>query len=166
MMERLLERLATLRQTNAAVQLYAVVDGLQYEEHTGRRLSRESKQRIALFDGTPDQALAHAGPWLVDPFAAPQEEQAALISTLDDLDRARPSVVWLMTDRLMVLLWRELTQRLEAKTADGKPALLRWYDPRVLASLAQVLEPDQREMFFGLGEWHFFYQGRRARIGR
>lgn len=165
-MERLLDRLATHRQTNKAVQLYAVVDGIQYEEHTGNRLTRDSRSRYALFDGTPDRELAHAGPWLIDPFAALEEERAALFDTLADLDRSRPAVVWLMTDRLVMLLWRELSQRLEAQTEDGTPALLRWYDPRVLASLAQVLEPDQRETFFGVGEWHFYYQGKRARIGR
>ena len=45
-------------------------------------------------------------------------------------------------------------------------ALLRFWDPRVLVNLAQVLSNEQRQEFFGyIHEWHLLHNGKRAWIG-
>ncbi|WP_367301834.1 DUF4123 domain-containing protein [Janthinobacterium sp. GW458P] len=59
------ERLNQLQQHHSALCLYALVDGVQYETHRQARLMQDAR-RHSLFTGTPDAALAHAGPWLVD----------------------------------------------------------------------------------------------------
>jgi len=60
-----LERLKQLQQHHSALCLYALVDGVQYETRRQARLMQDAT-RHSLFTGTPDAALAHAGPWLVD----------------------------------------------------------------------------------------------------
>jgi hypothetical protein len=59
------ERLEQLRATLPTLRLYALVDGVQYENHRGERLD-DRPGFASLFHGTPDGALTHAGPWLVD----------------------------------------------------------------------------------------------------
>jgi hypothetical protein len=50
---------------------------------------------------------------------------------------------------------------------DGRSALLRFWDPRVLVNLARTLDGAQREEFFGhIHEWHLLDAGRRMWIGR
>ncbi|MDN7965852.1 DUF4123 domain-containing protein [Burkholderia multivorans] len=48
------------------VHLYALVDGLLFADAAGGSSPRGSQAAVALFDGTPDAALAEAGPWLFD----------------------------------------------------------------------------------------------------
>lgn len=45
--------------------LYALVDGAQYQIQRYKRLLAGTGL-FPLFKGTPDAALSHAGPWLVD----------------------------------------------------------------------------------------------------
>lgn len=162
-MQDLLDRLARQRQVNPQLHLYALVDGLQYEQHTGSRLIRQPGVNLALFDGTPDAALAHAGPWLIDVL----EGEPGEAKVLAELDQVRPAVIWLFASRPMLRLGIELTRRLDIVLPDGQAGLLRYYDPRILAGMAQTLDGPQRQDFFGVvEEWHFFYQGRRAHIGK
>lgn len=54
-----------LRHTLPALRLYALVDGVQYQTHLCKRL-QAGQGLFPLFAGTPDAALDHAGPWLVE----------------------------------------------------------------------------------------------------
>ena len=57
--------------------------------------------------------------------------------------------------------------RLDLRLPDGREALLRFWDPRVLVGLMQVLDEAQRLDFFAhIEEWHLLQDGRRAWIGR
>ncbi len=57
--------------------------------------------------------------------------------------------------------------RLNTRLPDGRTALLRFWDPRVLVSLAQLLDEVQRVEFFAhIEEWHLLDNGKRAWIGR
>ena len=50
---------------------------------------------------------------------------------------------------------------------DGRVALLRFWDPRVLVSLAEVLGPEQSAAFFAhIHEWHLLNNQQRVWIGR
>lgn len=53
-----------LQNTSPELGWYALVDGVQYQSHLCKRL-RAGSDRFSLFAGTPDAALAHAGPWLI-----------------------------------------------------------------------------------------------------
>lgn len=155
-------RLAQLRQTMPALRLYALVDGAQYQTHRGGPLQGHAGL-YALFSGTPDAGLAHAGPWLVD------AEQAgnALTADLAELEKQAPAVTWLLAMQDLAGLAQLLQLNLDTRLPDGRTALLRFWDPRVLVTLAELLGPEQRETFFAhIHEWHLLHNEQRAWIGR
>ncbi|MFT0735635.1 DUF4123 domain-containing protein [Ralstonia wenshanensis] len=156
------DRLAQLRAYSPTLCLYGLVDGLQYETHRGERL--EDRQGfVSLFHGTPDGALAHAGPWLVDV----NEAGEGVTADLARLEREAPAVTWLISEADVHGLAQLLQLQLDARLPDGRIALVRFWDPRVLAQLVNVLSPKQRETFFAhIHEWHLLRNGERVHIGR
>ena len=156
------DRLSSLHQRHPALRLYALVDGAQYATHRGQPLAIGSGH-CALFDGTPDAPLAHAGPWLLDAERIGQ----TLVQDLMRLEQAAPAVTWLMAFADLRGLAQVLRIHLDVRLPDGRNALLRFWDPRVLATLAQTLDSVQREAFFShIHEWHLLLEGRRVWIGR
>lgn len=161
-MDDIVDRFQALRQADAALWLYALVDGFQYEQHTGRRLEHRRDINRPLFLGTEDEPLAHAGPWLIDIDKAPDQLQS-----LRELEQGLPSVSWLISAIHLEGLSQLLQLKLEAQLPDGRKVLLRFYDPRVLGHLMQTLNGEQRAEFVHLiDEWHFIHDGRRVCIGR
>lgn len=155
-------RLAQLHQSTDALRLYALVDGVQYRERLGEPCTAR-EGCYSLFADTPDAALAHAGPWLIDAAQA----EGALVDALITLEQAAPAVTWLIATQTLEGLAQLLQLNLDVALPDGRTALVRFWDPRVLATLAEVLEPGQRETFFGhIHEWHLLHRGQRTKIGR
>lgn len=156
-----IERYETLRQTRSHLRLFALVDGLGYEQLKGEPL-QTGAGRCALFEGTPDAALSSAGPWLIDA-AQDDELREHLLAT----QSRTPHVSWMLAEVPLHGLAQLLQLKLDARLPDGTLALLRFYDPRVLKSLALTLTPAQREEFFAhIHEWHFMCDGQALRIGR
>jgi len=156
------ERLARLHQQSPAFRLYALVDGAQYRTHVGEQITARPGF-LSLFADTPDAALAHAGPWLVDTAQA----GAALVAAITALEQDAPAVTWLIAPQDLAGLAQLLQLNLDIELPDGRAALLRFWDPRVLVSLAEILARDQRETFFAhIHEWHLLRDGRRTWIGR
>lgn len=159
-MDRYLEALERVRRTNPFAHLFALVDGLQHEAAFGQVLTAE--QGVALFLGTPDEPLAHAGPWLID-----AQAQHDLCSALADAELLAPVCSWLITAVPFPGLVQLLQNKLDMRLPDGKVALIRYHDPRVLRRLALTLRPDQRETFFEhIDEWHFMVDGQAFHVGR
>lgn len=160
-MNDIIERFQVLRQADAALWLYALVDGFQYEQHTGLRLDHQRGINRPIFLGTEDEPLAHAGPWLIDISKAPDQLQS-----LHELEQALPSVSWLISPIDLEGLSQLLQLKLDAQLPDGRKVLLRFYDPRVLGHLMQTMSNEQRAGFVHLiDEWHFIHDGRRVCIG-
>lgn len=157
-----LERLQYLRQEYPGLALYALLDGAQYLEQTGKRFSAR-QGAIALFSETADAALAFAGPWLIDAEAAGTE----LMEQLAGFERTAYGVSWLIAHQDIQALAQILRLHLETELPDGRRALLRFWDPRVLAGLAEILGPEQRREFFGyIFEWHLLLdREKRVQIG-
>lgn len=156
------DRLLELQRVMPAMRLYALVDGAQYKTCRGKPLM-DGAGLYALFYGTPDAGLAHAGPWLID------TEQAgeSLTADLAKLERQAPAVTWLMAVQDPVGLAQLLQLKLDTRLPDGRVALLRFWDPRVLVSLSELLEPAQSEEFFAhIHEWHLLRKQQRVWIGR
>jgi hypothetical protein len=157
-----LSRFLGLAEKRRELRLYALLDGLQYEEHTGQQLQRAAGTNHALFDDTDDAPLAHAGPWLCE---VPQHPQH--IDAFAALERERPAVSWLITAMDLEGLTQCLRLKLNAELPDGRRALVRFYDPRVLGHLFTVMDAPQRAQFFHLiDEWHFLHNGQRVWMGR
>ena len=159
-MQDVLARFAQYRHRHPHGNLYALVDGFQYEAQLGERLSGPRAALIGLFEGTPDAPLVHAGPWLID-----TAQEAVPMDTLAALEKARPSVTWLFSRELLPVLAGALRKRLDV-VLDGRPALLRFYDPRTLAGLQDILTPEQKSALHAdIDEWHLLHQGKRMWIG-
>ncbi len=157
----IVEHFRALQQADTALWLYALVDGFQYEQHTGQRLVYQRGINRRIFLGTEDEPLAHAGPWLIDVVRAPDQLQS-----LHDLEQALPSVSWLISAIDLEGLSQLLQLKLDAQLPDGRKVLLRFYDPRVLGNLMQTMNNAQRAEFVHLiDEWHFIHDGRRVCMG-
>lgn len=155
-------RFQSLKERHRELRWYALVDGYQHEQHTGQRIESRHGINRALFQGTEDEPLVHAGPWLYDLSEAPDK-----VSELATLERALPCVSWLITAMDLEGLSQYLQLKLDAKLPGGKKALIRFYDPRVLGHLFEVMDVGQKALFFHLiDEWHFLNEGRRVWMGR
>ena len=156
-----LDRFESLKAEQPHLALFAVVDGLLYEQTHGERLA-SGQGSAALFDGTDDSALAWAGPWVVD-----AEQMQDLRDQLLVKEGQAPHVSWIIASLPFDGLVQLLRLKLDVRLPDGSIGLLRFYDPRVLYSLATTLTVPQREEFFGhIMEWHFRHDGQAMRIGR
>ncbi|MGF6374685.1 hypothetical protein OKW40_007501 [Paraburkholderia sp. RAU6.4a] len=138
----------------------ALVDGIQYQQHTGQQLTPENDRTVSLFAGTNDMALAHAGPWLFDPKTTPDH-----LANLRELEQARPGVIWLITSESLERQAANLRPHLNIQIPDGRSALLRFWDPRVLHALNAVCHgKSERDLFRAAEAWHYLNEGRRFTI--
>lgn len=155
-------RLAQLRENITGLRLYGLLDGAQYLAQSGKRFVGQVGM-CALFDGTTDADLAFAGPWLIDV----EKIGGDLVDQLVALERSAHAVTWVIALQDIQGLAQILRLHLDIALPDGRTALLRFWDPRVLADLAEILDPNQRQALFGnIYEWHLINQGKRVRIGR
>lgn len=156
------QRHAQLSRQYPGLGVFALVDGLQYERVLGEPFDA-ARDSWALFEGTSEALLAHAGPHLVDV----ERSHAGLIGTLVELECRAPSVNWLLTSQAGPQLADHLRRQLNAELPEGGTALLRFWDPRVMVGLFNIMEPEQRRrMFEGIEEWHLLDGGSRRWIGR
>lgn len=148
-------------QTSFPLRLYGLVDGLLYENVVvGQPLFR-SASCAALFDGTPDQALAHAGPWLLDCTA----ERDRHIASLQRLGDSGLGCVWIISGYSLEDLAVALRARLNVRLPNGSTALLRYYDARITGDITALLTAVQRAAFFSpVQDWLVQRNGQLIRI--
>lgn len=132
------------QQTTFPLRLYGLVDGLLYAEVSANRTLFRSASSIALFDGTPDQALANAGPWLLDCTA----DRDVHIDSLRRLGDSAVGCIWIVSGYAVDDLALTLRARLNVRMPSGCTALLRYYDARITDDIAALLTPAQRAWFF------------------
>lgn len=131
-------------QASLRVRLYGLVDALLYARASGSPPLERSTSTIALFDGTPDAALADAGPWLID-F---DQASHAVRQSLFNMGAAPEGVSWLISAYPFEGLAHELRGHLDARMPDGRTALLRFYDARLIGDIAALFSLPQRMQFF------------------
>ncbi|MGF6464917.1 DUF4123 domain-containing protein [Paraburkholderia youngii] len=154
------EQLRQYGQRRYSGHVLALVDGIQYQQHTGQQLTAETDRAVSLFAGTHEMALAHAGPWLLDPKMARE-----FIADLRELEQARPGVIWLSTAESLERQAAKLRPHLHTRIPKGRSALLRFWDPRVLHALDAVCRgKSERELFRAADAWHYLNEGRRFTI--
>jgi hypothetical protein len=138
----------------------ALVDGVKYEQHAGRQLAPEERVMVSLFAGTEDSALAHAGPWLINPATARD-----WLADLDELEQATPGVIWLITAEPVEQIAEKLRPHLNIKDSRGRSAMLRFWDPRVFHALNAVCQEKSGRELFGIAEaWQYLHEGQRFTI--
>ncbi|MDF3092301.1 MULTISPECIES: DUF4123 domain-containing protein [Burkholderia] len=132
------------QQLTMQVHLYALVDGLLYADAAGGSSPQRSQSAIAVFDGTQDASLADAGPWLF----AYETAAGNIRRTLSTMASSSTGVSWLISAYPIESLADELRGRLDVRLPDGSTALLRFYDARIMADVASLMEFTQRMQFF------------------
>lgn len=132
------------QQLTMQVHLYALVDGLLYADAAGGSSPQRSQSAIAVFDGTQDASLADAGPWLFAYEAAADN----IRRTLSTMASGSTGVSWLISAYPTESLADELRGRLDVRLPNGSTALLRFYDARIMADIASLMEFTQRMQFF------------------
>ncbi|KVO77103.1 hypothetical protein WJ79_12370 [Burkholderia ubonensis] len=132
------------QQLTMQVHLYALVDGLLYADAADASPLQRSQSAVALFDGTPDASLADAGPWLIDYGRG----SGAIRQTLSTMASCSTGVSWLISAYPIESLADELRSRLDVRLPDGRTALLRFYDARIMADMASLMGFTQRIQFF------------------
>lgn len=145
-------------QASLLVRLYALVDALLYAR--GETVERPAAT-IGLFDGTPDASLADAGPWLIDFAEAPGSVQQSLFA----MGAGAEGVSWLISAYPFLDLGHELAGRLNARMPDGRTALLRFYDARLMGEIASLFSFTQRiEFFVPTFDWLVEIDGELTRV--
>lgn len=142
------------------LRFHVLVDGIQYERHTGQPMVARSGAVVSLFAGTDDEPMARAGPWLVDPSQAPE-----LTVQLAAMEPQRPGVIWLIVWNELEAQAGVLRKMINATGPDGRQIMLRFWDPRALANLHRALgERAWNDHFRGVLEWNFIENGTRLKI--
>jgi Domain of unknown function (DUF4123) len=155
------ERFTRLQKQAPELIAYALIDGVQFTRHTGQSFAPRYGANRALFVGTEDEPLAHAGPWLIDL----KKESPHIVATIGELELTYPSVVWLISRLDLESLALVLQLKLDVKLPDGRIALMRFWDPRTLFSLFNALDVPAREEYFShIDEWHAQVDGKRFHI--
>jgi hypothetical protein len=141
--------------------LYALVDGLLCAGATPQVMLRRSSAAIALFDGTDDESLADAGPWLLDATPAQSRHPLRRLANSDS------GISWLISTTSIATLADELRDRLDVRLPDGRTALFRFYDARIAPDLSRLMDPMQRHRFFSVAcNWHTEVNGTLMEIYR
>ncbi len=144
-----------LRKYTSGLNHYALVCGLQYERIYGKEICYMKNITSPLFRQFPDSMMAWAGPWLVD-----VKKSADLLSELYKLDSKAPAVSWIASTHLLDKLAIHLASFLNVTLPDDKVALFRFYDPRVLKNLPEILEKEQCESIVSMvDEWLYKSEG-------
>lgn len=124
--------------------LFAMVDALLFAEASDAPPLRRANYSIALFDRTPDASLAEHGPWLIDYALAP----GPIRRVLAELAAGPVGMSWLISAYPFDRLAAELREHLDVRLPDGRTALLRFYDARIMPDIARVMSDAQRSHFF------------------
>lgn len=128
------ERLLALQAQNEFIKCYALIDGLQYERYFGDEIEKDY-HTSPLFHRPGDAKIAFAGPWLKEITESNQDS----FNTLTELEKDNPAVSWLFSEWHFNNLFFHLGSYLDIKLSDNEVALFRYYDPRILMQLPEVL---------------------------
>ncbi|WP_029444676.1 DUF4123 domain-containing protein, partial [Burkholderia pseudomallei] len=132
------------QQITLPARLFAVVDALLFAEASDAPPLRRANYSIALFDRTPDASLADHGPWLIDYALAP----GPIRRVLAELAAGPVGMSWLISAYSFERLAAELREHLDVRLPDGRTALFRFYDARIMPDIARVMSDAQRSQFF------------------
>lgn len=135
--------------------LFALVDGLQYERHFGDEIQYEQGVAEPFLNSWPDARLAFAGPWLFR-----LNNSVSHRDKLKQLAEAVPSVSWIISSESLESLIDHFKVFLNLQLPDGRCALFRFYDPRVLAEIEFLLDETHYEHLVNrTKEWVFWVSG-------
>ena len=144
--ESFLEKIAVAPRASDS-RLYALVDHAGAPGLLRRLRERPQNQWSNLFESSTEENAIEAAPLLLDLSAI---NQGAWLQWLHAACSESTSLTLLHSSLDIEALAQRLKCRLEALLPDGVPAMLRYFDTRILESLVEVLTLEQRSHFFGI----------------
>lgn len=121
---------------------YLIIDcGVRVGAAQTLRFHAHDMPHRSLFDGQPEQAHADVGPWLVQLDSG--NSLHGWLNALEGTGARIPCVTQLITEQSFDAVFAHLQGLLEMRLSDGKPAVLRFYDPRVMKRLKRILTAQQ-----------------------
>lgn len=141
---------------------YGLVCGLQFERFHSREMAFISGVANPLFRLFPDSQIAWAGPWLID-----IEKGQEFYPLLSSLEQHAPAVSWIRSTIDFEKLTHSLASQLHFSLESGEQGLLRFYDPRVLRKIPEILTTEQFSDFTrGIDSWLFDMDGKQYDVIR
>lgn len=122
--------------------LYALVDAAQVPELRGTKLRRLQAEYISLFDLSKESHISKYGPLLI-PIRPERGASAPVVAALLQAMSHGWTVSWLSSKLDMGKLAEHLAGYLNGVMEDGSEVLVRYYDPRLLASF--LSSPDENK---------------------
>lgn len=142
-------------------QFFALIDLAPHEGLLKKLVqANDSGARLkSLFDGTPEEALLDGAPILIELSA--QQRSKALLRTLISAEKASPSVTWICCRLSLEELFLHLQPYIDADMPNGRKALFRFYDPRILSAIRGGLSSDPlgKTLFAPISEWWLWQSG-------
>ncbi|WP_081078747.1 DUF4123 domain-containing protein [Burkholderia pseudomultivorans] len=126
--------------------LYALVDGPLNPDMLQLVAEREAAWQCLYPDTMLEAASPATTPYLVE-LRLDDQGHAALARALLRQSEHLDLVLWFVSRAPLSLLVRYLHPFAEAKLADGRQALLRYYDPMILDALLDAFTPEQHDRF-------------------
>jgi len=140
--------------------LYALVDGLQYERHFGEEIKIEQGISVPFFNTWPDARVSFAGPWLYRLNVSEYHREK-----LKQLSEVLPAVSWFISSNTPENLVIHFKYFLNLQLSDGRYALFRFYDPRVLDGIELLLdEADYEQLISEVREWVYTVEGKMGSV--
>lgn len=128
--------------------LFVTVDLANLHQRAESALLRLQQGQGVCLLGDVRREAQLASPWLMQ---VPADMDSAELGWTVSLACRHSAVTWLCSPRSMAELASELRRRTEAQLPDRERVLLRYFDPRVLHVLNEVLDDAQHRQFFQLG---------------
>ncbi|MFI8035523.1 DUF4123 domain-containing protein [Acinetobacter sp. ABJ_C3_5] len=132
--------------------LFCLVDGAQIDHQQVQNIHFTFGSCIYLFKGTFEEDAYQYGPILFDLSLLGQNQLENLLHLMKEKD----SMIFIESHLEIKQLKRKLLEKLYIEFEDGGVGILRYYDPRVLKRLSQIITPEQKAQFMDGFETVYF----------
>ena len=127
---------------NTSLKLYAIIDCAHFDKDFYQSLIQNPMLTAeSLFMRTLDEESAEAGPLLIK---LNPEQDKDIIEKLQDIEQKKPAIVWLWSDKSFLKLADNILKPLlYGELEDGQKILIRYYDPRCIKGILEVLKENE-----------------------
>lgn len=123
--------------------MFCLIDGVQIDHDSVVNISRTYGECDYLFKGTLEEEAYLYGPILINLNSIDDEQ----LNNLFNLMKAKDSLIFLQSSLESNKLKNLLLEKLYIYFENGEIGILRFYDPRVLTRLYQIMDDDQKIEF-------------------
>ncbi|WP_180175538.1 DUF4123 domain-containing protein [Acinetobacter sp. YH12025] len=132
--------------------MFCLIDGAQIDHESGLNIEQTYGACNYLFKGTFEEEAYLYGPILID-LSYVDDKQ---LDNLFNLMKVKDSLIFLQSPLEPKLLRNSLLEKLYIEFEDGEIGILRFYDPRILIRLSNIINSEQTVQFMdGINAFYF-----------